>query len=101
VKFTGIILAFYVLLLSATPCCLNDNCSAEQTETTNQHKTEKNDCNNCSPFFNCEGCAASTIVYELPDFRFTSPVVRSVYATYKTIALEETSLEFWQPPKLD
>ena len=99
-KLFGFILAFYTLLLAAVPCCIIDNCGEEKAELSKDHKGDKGDCGNCSPFFNCEGCSVASVVYEIPEFSFGAPVLRSVYSVYQTVELKETPLEFWQPPKL-
>jgi len=99
-KFCGYILAFYLILLAAVPCCIIDNCPDDKTEQTADHEEGDGDCGTCSPFFSCEGCAAATIVYEPPQFEFISPAISPVYAIYQQPSLSEIELDFWQPPKL-
>ena len=99
-KFAGYILSFYLILLAAVPCCTIDNCPDDQTEQTADHEEGDEDCGTCSPFFNCEGCAAATIAYELPQFEFIAPVTSPVYAIYQQHSLSQIELDFWQPPKI-
>jgi len=54
-KFAGYILALYLILLAAIPCCSFDDCPDDKTEQTANHENGDQDCGSCSPFFNCEG----------------------------------------------
>ncbi len=111
-KFVGYILAFYLLLLSAVPCCAFDDCpddkiglttGAEQTANHGDEPaspSDKEDCGSCSPFFSCEGCATATIAFE-PTAIAISPIkIPSVYTAYIETALPSVEYDFWQPPKL-
>jgi len=99
-KIYGYILAIYIILLSAVPCCAFDSCPDDKTEQADDHEKGDEDCGNCSPFFSCEGCAAATATYEPPEFDFTAPAIISVYTGYKQVSLSERHIDFWQPPKL-
>lgn len=99
-KFAGYILAFYLILLAAVPCCAIDNCKDDKTEHTANHDQEDDDCGSCSPFFNCEGCATATIVYQPVQFDFTITELSPVYTQYQQTLLPEADIDFWQPPKL-
>jgi hypothetical protein len=99
-RICGYILAFYIILLAAVPCCVIDNCKDEKTEQAAGHEKGDKDCGSCSPFFSCEGCATATVVYEPAEFEFAALQVLPVYTGYKQTSLPETHLEFWQPPRL-
>jgi hypothetical protein len=100
-KFTGYTLAFYLILLSAVPCCAFDNCPDEKTgEATNHDEPGDKDCGNCSPFFSCEGCATATIAFEPAKLEITAVKTPSVYTAYIQTALPSVEYDFWQPPKL-
>ena len=99
-KFTGFILAFYLILLSAVPCCSFDDCPDDKTELATNHENGDEDCGNCSPFFSCEGCAMATIVYHPVQFEFSSLQASPVYSTYLQLSLPQVDYDFWQPPKL-
>lgn len=99
-KFSGFILAFYLILLAAVPCCAIDNCPDDKTEKSASHENGDDDCGTCSPFFSCEGCATASIAYEPAQFDFTAIFSAAVYTQYLQISLPEAELDFWQPPKL-
>jgi len=99
-RFLGYLLAFYVLLLSAIPCCLIDNCPDDKMEQSASHTNGDEDCGSCSPFFSCEGCAAATIAYEPAEFHLSPVVQQTVYTDYLLLLLPDTDHDFWQPPKL-
>lgn len=105
-KIVGFLLAFYLILLSAIPCCAFDNCSDDKTalyvtgEQDSNHEKEDGDCDNCSPFFNCEGCATATIAFEPASLEFFPIISSSVYTGFIQLALPGVEYDFWQPPKL-
>ncbi len=99
-KFTGFILAFYLILLSAVPCCAFDDCPDDKTELTTNHESGDEDCGNCSPFFSCEGCATATVAFESVQFDVPAMQVISVFTGYKQTSLPQIDYDFWQPPKL-
>jgi hypothetical protein len=98
-KFFAWIFALYLLTLNAIPCCELDNCGDGQTEQSS-HQDEKKSCNNCSPFFSCEGCAAATIIYDPISFIALSTINLPAYNIYTEGSLPGTDRDFWQPPKL-
>jgi hypothetical protein len=98
-KIAGYILAFYLVLLSAVPCCAIDNCPDDPTEI-NSAQGEEEDCGTCSPFFSCEGCAAATIAFEAGTLGIPAIKVSPVYAAYLQITLPHVVYDFWQPPRL-
>ena len=99
-KFCGFILAFYIILLATIPCCAFDSCPDEKTAQSTNHQPGDEDCGNCSPFFNCEGCATATIAFEPAQLEITAIKIPSVYTTYIQTALPSVEYDFWQPPKL-
>ena len=99
-RIAGFILAFYVLLLAAIPCCVVDNCPEDKIEQSANHEQGDEDCGTCSPFFSCEGCAASSTTIQPVQFELSPAVTSSVYAEYKPSSLSETHFDFWQPPRL-
>ena len=105
-KIVGFLLAFYLILLSAIPCCAYDNCAEDKadlsagTEQTANHQEKEDDCNNCSPFFNCAACATATISFEPVLFEIFPINTTSVYTGYLQSAISTVEYDFWQPPKL-
>lgn len=99
-KLCGYILAFYILLLAAVPCCAFDDCPDDKMEQTTDHENGDDDCGTCSPFFSCEGCAAATIAYEMLQFELNPLSQKTVYTSYLQSTLPRVDYDFWQPPKL-
>ncbi|MBC7874893.1 MAG: hypothetical protein H7Y01_12900 [Ferruginibacter sp.] len=105
-KLTGYILAIYLLLLAAIPCCAFDDCPEDEmnqspaTEQAAGQESEDEDCGTCSPFFSCEGCATATIAFEPPQLEIAAFKITSVYTNYIQTALPTIDYEFWQPPKI-
>ena len=105
-KFAGYILTFYLLLLSAVPCCAFDDCLDDKVamsagmERPANHESGDEDCGNCSPFFSCEGCATATIAFEPTAIEIISIKINSVYITFIEPALPGVEYDFWQPPRL-
>ncbi len=99
-KLLSYILAFYLILLAAIPCCAFDSCPDDKTQQAANHEPGDEDCGNCSPFFNCEGCATATISFESAQLEITTIKIPSVYTTYIQTALPSVEYDFWQPPKI-
>jgi hypothetical protein len=101
VKLFSLIFAFYILLLSAVPCCAVGNCNDEigQTQSGTTHK-HNDDCKNCSPFAlcgNCLGFAISTTIFQVD---IPQQLTRQFFPGYKQSYLPQYISSFWQPPKL-
>ena len=105
-KICGYILAFYLILLSAVPCCAFDVCpedkmdlSAEAEQSAN-HETGDEDCGSCSPFFSCGGCATATVDFQQANLDLASLQDSPVYTFYLQTSLPWVDYDFWQPPRL-
>ena len=99
-KFIAYILALYIILLSTMPCCAFDNCPDDKTKQAANHEQGEEGCGNCSPFFNCEGCATATIAFEPLSIEITPITAITVYSNYLQTSLPKGHYDFWQPPKL-
>lgn len=99
-KIAGYILAFYLILLAAVPCCAVDDCPEDETELAAEQENNDDDCGICSPFFNCEGCATTSISVDPVNIGITSINVTPAYNIYILTALPDTEFDFWQPPRL-
>jgi hypothetical protein len=99
-KLLSYILAFYLVLLSAVPCCAFDKCGNEEKEQQGSHQKDDTDCGNCSPFFSCEGCAPATIAGEPLSVEIPAIQIPSVYTSYIEASLPRIDYEFWQPPRI-
>ena len=99
------ILSIYVLLLTAVPCCLYDNCEKEKTALAGKqpkHDDEqgnKDGCGTCSPFFchSCSGCIIATFNYEPTLVK--EPANR-VYNTVIAVFTPQYTPFLWQPPDI-
>lgn len=106
VKLLSAILAFYILLLAAIPCCAYDHCedvtiSSVMSTKAKQHLPERQKdtgCNSCSPFFSCHGCSgfivAERLSNTLPAASFNIPL----YNLYREPYYSQFVPFFWQPP---
>jgi hypothetical protein len=99
-KLLSHILAFYFLLLSTIPCCVGNGCRDVNTAQAANHERDHKDCGNCSPFFNCEGCATATIACQPLGIEFAMFQASPVYAIYFQESLPQVGYDFWQPPRL-
>lgn len=87
-------------MLSVVPCCSLDDCDNEITEQGVSHESQEEDCGGCSPFFSCEGCAATTVTVEPVCFEITPAQCIIVYTGYIQNPLPDIDYDFWQPPKI-
>jgi hypothetical protein len=99
-RLTGYILAFYLLLLSAIPCCAFDDCPDDKPVQSSQHERGDSDCGNCSPFFSCEGCATATANDEPIRYEIVALQALPVFTGYLHSSLTQVHFDFWQPPRL-
>ena len=102
-KAFGFILAFYIMLLSAVPCCAFDNCPDEKATTaqTGQHESGDDDnCGSCSPFFNCATCASVTIDLQQASAEPATTTLKKTYSDFIQPIIAKVHYDFWQPPRL-
>jgi hypothetical protein len=101
-KLVHYILAAYLILLAAVPCCAFDDCPDDKTtiaHTADHERGDDDDCGNCSPFFNCEGCASVTINVQSISFAVPAPQQKRVYARFIPSMIPDAHYDFWQPPR--
>jgi len=85
------------------PCCFYDNCpedKAKTEQTANHERGDDDGCGNCSPFFNCEGCAVSVITFDPASFIFQSPEIKIKHSSFIQIFISYNYSSIWQPPQL-
>ena len=99
-KVIAFILAAYLLLLIATPCCVFDNCPEEKIGQNINYENKDGDCSNCSPFFTCTGCAGFTLTIATINNGVISFFSDNNYAVYILSFTPEVHYDFWQPPRL-
>ncbi|WP_447643096.1 MULTISPECIES: DUF6660 family protein [Chitinophagaceae] len=100
-RIFAFIFSFYILFLSAVPCCAIDSCRNEMQQTQKHHKHEHDDsCKNCSPFNQCGNCPGFTFTatffrigtLQLFTLQYFSGYNQSYHSYYISF--------FWQPPKI-
>jgi len=102
-KLLKYIFAFYLVLLSVIPCCAFDRCPEDTAITQqagNHDSNEEDERGNCSPFFNCEGCASVTIDVQAISFTVFNPEVKRVYTDFISPLIPDAHYDFWRPPQL-
>ncbi len=101
-KVTGYILALYMAILAITPCCTFDDCPENQTQSEQaaNHDTDDDDCGNCSPFFNCNGCSSVSVNLPATHFHLTPLIATRAYTEFIQPFMPEVHYDFWQPPRL-
>ena len=101
VKLFAYILSIYLLALAVFPCCEVDDCPDDKQPTVlmADHENGDEDCGNCSPFFNCESCAAVSVIIETASAEMIPLVIKQAYTGYITCIIPQAQYDFWQPPK--
>ncbi|MFN0201863.1 MAG: hypothetical protein ACKVTZ_10095 [Bacteroidia bacterium] len=100
-KYLSLLLAIYVLLLTATPNCAEDNCFQEQTSEQSQNPQNEKDCSDCcSPFMRCKTCFGFTFPIISFPVRFTFTYSDKKVSIYKEISTSDFFSSIWQPPEM-
>jgi hypothetical protein len=101
VKIICLILSLYVIILSAKPCCTDNDCVALAKEKTSKQAPNEKGCFGCSPFFTCGSCVGfvtgKPVVVSLPMIEES---VVNEYAAYRQPRITKMSSSIWLPPKL-
>lgn len=103
-KILYFILSLYVLVLSISPCCEDNNCidndhllKTEQSDNS-QHD---NDCKgNCSPFYTCNTCVGFIITKTNDNLTIIATFVVKNIILYNQQFVENYFAKIWQPPKI-
>ncbi|WP_295717773.1 hypothetical protein [Mucilaginibacter sp.] len=103
-KFLCYISALVVLLLTAKPCCADNDCGIKNTITQNapaKSSPKGKDCQGCSPFFACGSCTGFTVTKAVDHTLFLLPQipVKHVIA-YNQPYTEDVAQAIWQPPQI-
>jgi hypothetical protein len=104
-KFVGVVICLYMLLLALKPCSDSIECISITTHnkpTTEQHKHEHNeDVEHCSPFCICACCGQLTYSTSFPDFQFSIELNKQRPSfSYDDSKVGSIALDIWQPPKI-
>lgn len=98
-KFISLILAVYVLLLSAVPSFIEDKCMQEHTTEQGQNEQDE-DCSCCSPFFNCNTCTGFVIdSFYFSTINSIQPPVKKAGAI-PAPSVSDFPYSIWHPPQL-
>ncbi|MET0243746.1 MAG: hypothetical protein ABW174_09760 [Flavitalea sp.] len=100
-KLIAIFLLFLSLSCSIVPCCVNDNCTSEETATAgkDQHQDDE-DKGACSPFFNCRTCIGGVELSAFIPEIVPVPPFAKTYVT-EVVSVQSTySARFFQPPRV-
>jgi hypothetical protein len=103
VKFFAIILSLYVLLLSARPCCADNDCADEiapKKELADHKAPLEKHCEACSPFFKCGSCAGFILSKPISPVLIMAGKPIQSFAPYRQPNLNKITLAIWQPPQL-
>lgn len=102
-KLLSLIFAFYILLLSAAPCCMADECTEEYEQTHSEAddcKDEKETNKTCHPFTICGSCPGFTISTGVQTLETPVFLNKPVYTGFIPFYFPQMLSSFWQPPKL-
>ncbi|PRX48832.1 DUF6660 family protein [Salegentibacter salegens] len=102
-KLLAVLLGIFCLLISANPCCIEDNCesASELKISENEENQKENDCGLCSPFISCGSCIGFipntdevvTVLDPQPV-----PFTNLFGLTFKSVEAEYSD-RVWQPPQ--
>lgn len=104
-KLLCLVLSVLVLILSARPCCTDQDCERGRMTEYRQAKSQvenNQECLGCSPFFTCGACAMGFVL----AMRVThgevlvTDLVNASFLPYCQPDLQEVSKDIWQPPRL-
>lgn len=94
-KKTFLLFILYFILLSVTPCCLEDSCT-EETEYNNVEN-----CNEvCTPLLNCNTCNVVPFPQKYSKNKTYNSKLIQVIIPNLTIVQAEYFPSIWQPPKI-
>ncbi|PST82723.1 hypothetical protein C7T94_08695 [Pedobacter yulinensis] len=105
VKLFSLLLAFFVLALTVTPCCVPDVPEGDLHETVVMKSKGCNElggdcCSTCSPFYVCcSGAGLATTAQQSADV-FRLPLAVNHRTAYVTPNLPLVPMSIWQPPQL-
>jgi hypothetical protein len=101
-RFFTALLAIYVLVLTAVPCCAFDGCDIVKKELTEKHTPSNDtddDCGSCSPFF-CHSCSG----FVVSTFQFVPNHTPTSYQKQFSLFIIGFTPQYipllWQPPDL-
>jgi len=102
-KILVVFLGILCFLISAYPCCIDDDCDSVSVEkiAEKQNEKETEDRGLCSPFIGCGSCIGFISNNEKPltTFQVLSIVSPKIFGLqFKSVETEYID-KLWQPPK--
>jgi len=98
-RFIAILLLLLVAAGAFYPCCLDDDCAGELTQTDGDRSAENSDKGFCSPFSACASCAASVDITTGNYVVVQPPPVSPRFSEYLIANVEEVYSSLFQPPR--
>jgi hypothetical protein len=98
-KIMSLIFAIYLLGAAVVPCCIYDDCSADEMSANNSPGKNEKDSGMCSPFFNCGSCSHVSIDPVVIEQRETMPVAILFYDSWTGTLTSSPGFDIWQPPR--
>ncbi|MCS3733583.1 hypothetical protein [Mucilaginibacter dorajii] len=99
-KLFCLFLAVFVIMLSAKPCCADNDCRLKQADKKEQGSKEK-DCAGCSPFFICGACVGFVVAKPVAlHIKRVAETPEKTHFFYQLPFVKQVSLAIWQPPQL-
>ena len=99
-----LVLSVYVFMLSAKPCCADNDCRGKQinkNELAGKSPVKEKECPGCSPFFTCGTCVGFIVAKPFtPDLKLIAEIPAKIYVDYQQPYVQQVSLSIWQPPQL-
>ncbi|MEN0053415.1 MAG: hypothetical protein AAGC65_07085 [Mucilaginibacter sp.] len=104
-KLLCLLLSLFVVLLSARPCCADNDCrvnaSAVKKDQVSKNTSPEKTCPGCSPFFSCGSCAGFVVTKRVThNLKLIAEHRVVTYAPYQQPNLKEVAQAIWQPPQL-
>ncbi|MES2003777.1 MAG: DUF6660 family protein [Bacteroidota bacterium] len=100
-KFLTLVLSLYILLLATVPCCAANNCREKsELSTADTGGSQKENCNNCSPFALCGSCSGFAQQMVLLQVETPQQPVSVDYHDFVFLYFPPSFSSFWQPPRL-
>lgn len=104
-KLLCLVLSVLVLILSARPCCTDQDCGPGRITEYRQVISpvgNSQECLGCSPFFTCGACVVGFVLAIPISYEevLVTDLLNFNFLPYHQPDLQEVSKDIWQPPRL-
>jgi len=102
-KYLAFIFSLYFVLLVVLPCQDREDMIAGAIHVTFQKSHSTNDergQETCPPFCTCSCCSTARLLTPNSVLTFNTQAIVSIYSEYLIPAIQEQSLNIWQPPQI-